>query len=136
MAMSEGWTVYGNRCTPPSMAKMALGQTLTGGRYRKGAKGYTMKPLTIIAKLKAKNGCEEQLGQVLRSLIEPTRAEKGCINYDLHRSHEDPGLFIFYENWESRSLWEEHMKSPHLMDFSEKQGALTESWELFVGEKV
>jgi quinol monooxygenase YgiN len=95
-----------------------------------------MKPLTIIAKLKAKNGCEEQLGQVLRSLIEPTRAEKGCINYDLHRSHEDPGLFIFYENWESRPLWEEHMKSPHLMDFSEKQGALTESWELFVGEKV
>ena len=95
-----------------------------------------MKPLTIIAKLEAKNGCEEQLGQVLRSLIEPTRAEKGCINYDLHRSHEDPGLFIFYENWESRPLWEEHMKSPHLMDFSEKQGALTESWELFVGEKV
>jgi quinol monooxygenase YgiN len=95
-----------------------------------------MKPLTIIAKLKAKNSCEEQLGQVLRSLIEPTRAEKGCINYDLHRSHEDPGLFIFYENWEIRPLWEEHMKSPHLMDFSEKQGALTESWELFVGEKV
>jgi quinol monooxygenase YgiN len=86
-----------------------------------------MKPLTIIAKLKTKNSCEEPLGQVLRSLIEPTRAEKGCINYDLHRSHEDPGLFIFYENWEIRPLWEEHMKSPHLMDFSEKQGALTES---------
>ena len=95
-----------------------------------------MKPLTVIAKLKAKKGCEEQLGQVLRSLIEPTRAEKGCINYDLHRSHEDPGLFIFYENWESRPLWEAHMKSPHLVDFSEKQGALTESWELFVSEKV
>jgi len=95
-----------------------------------------MKPLTVIAKLKAKKGCEEQLGGMLRSLIEPTRAEKGCINYDLHRSHEDPGLFIFYENWESRPLWEAHMKSPHLVEFGEKQGALTESWELFVGEKV
>jgi quinol monooxygenase YgiN len=95
-----------------------------------------MKPLTIIAKLKAKEGCEEQLGAMLRSLLAPTRAEKGCINYDLHRSHDDPGLFIFYENWESRPLWEAHMKSPHLVEFSEKQGALTESWELFVGEKV
>ena len=95
-----------------------------------------MKPLTVIAKLKAKKGSEEQLGQMLRSLVEPTRSEKGCINYDLHRSHEDPGLFIFYENWESRPLWEDHMKAPHLVEFGEKQGAVTESWELFVGEKI
>ena len=95
-----------------------------------------MTPLTVVAKLKAKNGCEEHLGEMLRSLVEPTRAEQGCINYDLHRSHEDPGLFIFYENWESRPLWEAHMKSPHLAAFGEKQGALTESWDLFVGEKV
>lgn len=95
-----------------------------------------MTPLTVVAKLKAKNGCEEQLGELLRSLVGPTRAEQGCINYDLHRSHEDPSLFIFYENWESRPLWEAHMRSPHLVAFGEKQGDLTESWELFVGEKV
>ena len=95
-----------------------------------------MTPLTVIAKLKAKNGCQEQLGAVLRSLIEPTRAEPGCINYDLHRSHDEPGVFIFYENWASRPLWDAHMKSPHLVEFGEKQGALTESWDLFVGEKV
>ena len=95
-----------------------------------------MKPLTVTAKLKAKSGREKQLGEMLQSLIEPTRAERGCINYDLHRSHDDPGLFLFYENWESRPLWEAHMKSPHLVDFSEKQGALTESWDLFVGEKI
>ena len=95
-----------------------------------------MKPLTVIAKLKAKNGREEQPREMLQSLVEPTRAEKGCISYDLHRSHEDPGLFVFYEDWESRPLWEAHMKSPHLVDFSEKQGALTESWDLFVGEKL
>jgi quinol monooxygenase YgiN len=95
-----------------------------------------MKPLTVIAKLKAKKGCEQQLREMLRGLVEPTRAEEGCIKYDLHRSLEDPGLFIFYENWESRPLWEAHMKSPHLTDFGEKQGALTEAWELFVGEKI
>lgn len=95
-----------------------------------------MTPLTVIAKLKAKVGCEEKLYKMLKGLVEPTKAEQGCINYDLHRSHEDPGLFVFYENWESRLVWEAHMKSPHLIEFNEKQGALTESWELFIGEKV
>ena len=39
-----------------------------------------MTPLTIVAKLKAKNGCEAKLGAMLGSLVEPTRAEQGCIN--------------------------------------------------------
>ena len=95
-----------------------------------------MAPLTIIAKLKAKSGYEEQLYELLRGLLEPTRAEEGCINYDMHRSVEEPGLFMFYENWESRPLWERHMESPHVQELSNKQEELCETWELFVGEKV
>ena len=95
-----------------------------------------MTPLTVIARLKAKDGCEDRLGVMLRALVTPTRAETGCITYDLHRSSDDPGLFIFYENWENRSLWEDHMKSPHLLDFDGKQESVTASWELFVGEKL
>ena len=44
-----------------------------------------MSPLTVIAKFKAKSGSEEQLYEELRNLVAPTRAEEGCINYDLHR---------------------------------------------------
>lgn len=95
-----------------------------------------MKPLTVIAKLKARPGQEERLGAMLQALVAPTRAEAGCINYDLHRSHEDPATFIFHENWETRPLWEAHMNAPHLQQFSAAQGEVTESWDLFVGEKV
>ena len=95
-----------------------------------------MPPLTVIAKLKARSGSEEELYEVLRGLVEPTRAEEGCINYDMHRSHEDPGLFMFYENWESRQLWERHMESPHVQGLASRQDELCETWELFVGEKV
>ncbi|WP_152046766.1 putative quinol monooxygenase [Aureimonas psammosilenae] len=95
-----------------------------------------MAPLTIVARLKAKPGHEAELEKELRGLVAPTRAEKGCLNYDLHRSHQDPGLFIFHENWESRELWDAHMNSPHLAAFAEKQSSLTESWELFDGEKI
>jgi quinol monooxygenase YgiN len=43
---------------------------------------------------------------------------------------------MFYENWETRPLWERHMEAPHLQEFSSKQDELAETWELFVGEKV
>ena len=95
-----------------------------------------MKPLTVVAKLKAKSGSEEKLFGMLRDLVPTTRAEKGCITYDLHRSVEDPGTFIFTESWETRPLWEDHMKAPHLVAFGERQGDVTESWDLFVGEPV
>lgn len=93
-------------------------------------------PLTVIASLKARPGQEEALLAALSSLIEPTRAEKGCILYEMHRSHENPGWFIFNELWECRPLWDAHMAAPHLTDFSGKQDALVASWELFSGEKA
>lgn len=92
--------------------------------------------LTIIAKLKAKSGAEEQLFEECRKLVAPTLAEEGCINYDMHRSVEDPGLIMFYENWTTRPLWERHMESPHLQEFSANTEDMVEVWELFQGEKV
>lgn len=52
-----------------------------------------MSHLTIVAKIKARAGSEEELRQKLLSLIEPTLQDEGCIEYKLHRSLEDPTLF-------------------------------------------
>ena len=93
-------------------------------------------PLTVIASLKAKPGQEAALFAALNALVGPTRAEKGCILYEMHRSHENPGWFIFNELWETRPLWDAHMATPHLTAFSAKQDALVDTWELFSGEKA
>ena len=95
-----------------------------------------MSQLTIIAKLKGKSGAEDKLYKECRKLIAPTLAEEGCMNYDMYRSTEDRGTFIFYENWASRPHWERHMQSPHLKAFSNNTEGMAEVWELFVGEKV
>lgn len=95
-----------------------------------------MAVLTIIAKLKAKPGAEDQLYEACRKLVAPTLAEEGCINYDMHRSTEDPGLIMFYENWTTKPLWEQHMQAPHLSEFSAATEGMVEVWELFQGEKV
>jgi quinol monooxygenase YgiN len=31
---------------------------------------------------------------------------------------EDPGTFVFYENWESSDHLDEHLAAPHLVDFA------------------
>ena len=70
--------------------------------------------LTIVAIFRAEPGREDDLSAALHALIPPTRAEPGCLLYDLHRDLEDPGRFLFYETWETRVRWEAHMESAHI----------------------
>lgn len=84
----------------------------------------TMKPLTVIARIKAKPGKEQSLREALEALVSPTLREKGCLNYDLHEGVDDPQLFMFYENWQNRELHAKHMDSPHLNDFKAKMDNL------------
>jgi quinol monooxygenase YgiN len=73
-----------------------------------------MANLTIVANIHAKADKIELVKVELQKLVEITRTEDGCIQYDLHRDNEDPAHFMFYENWESRDLWQTHMNAPHL----------------------
>lgn len=73
--------------------------------------------LTILAQITAVAGSEDLVRKELEKLVAPTRAEQGCLQYDLHSDNENPAYFVFYENWESRDLWQQHMKAPHLAAF-------------------
>lgn len=83
--------------------------------------------LTIVAKILAKEGKRELVKAELLKLIDTTRAEEGCINYDLHQDNDDPNLFLFYENWTSRELWQQHMANSHLADYKKAtEGAVAD----------
>lgn len=71
-------------------------------------------PLTIVARITAVAGQEAKVRAALENLVAPTRAEPGCIQYDLHQDNDDPRVFLFFENWESRALWQDHMNSAHI----------------------
>lgn len=68
----------------------------------------------VVAQMRAKPGQELRLRQELERLLTPTRAEKGCIHYDLHQSRNDAALFMFHENWASEADLDAHLRSPHL----------------------
>jgi quinol monooxygenase YgiN len=82
------------------------------------------KKLTVVAKIRAKAGKEEQVRNALLSLVAPTRAEAGCINYDLHQSVDDKALFLFYENWTGKKDLDDHLAMPYLRDFLGKADEL------------
>lgn len=77
--------------------------------------------LTVIAKIRARRGCEDEVKSELLGLVTPTRAEEGCLNYDLHISQADPAVFVFYENWTSRDALQKHAESTHMQAWKKKQ---------------
>ena len=76
--------------------------------------------LTIVARFRARANKEDEARELLLSLVEPTRAEAGCVDYCLHEDPEDKAQFLFYENWENRQAWDEHMQTPHLKNLLDK----------------
>ncbi len=89
-----------------------------------------MTTLILIAQLEARPGREEELEAVLRGLVAPSRADEGCLAYDLHRDIEVPSRFALTEAWASRELWQKHMETPHLDAFRAKADDLVASWNL------
>ena len=80
--------------------------------------------LTVVAKLKAKAGQEKQMEEALRGMIPKVAEEKGCLKYILHRSNQDPTVFVFYEEYQDQAAFDLHGKTPHMAEFIGKIGGL------------
>lgn len=72
------------------------------------------KKYTVLAHFKAKKGMDEELKEALKKLIQPTLAEDGCLNYELHQSIDNKDEFMFYENWASKEAHAKHNLTPHI----------------------
>lgn len=86
--------------------------------------------LTIVATILAKEGHEALVKKELLKLIDTTRAEEGCIDYDLHQDNNNKNLFLFYENWTNRDLWQKHMNNPHLAEYMKATEGAVEEFSL------
>ena len=86
--------------------------------------------LTIVANIHAKADKIELVKAELQKLIDTTRVEDGCIQYDLHQDNENPAHFMFYENWTNRDLWQIHMNTPHLAAYKAATEGAVEAFTL------
>jgi quinol monooxygenase YgiN len=79
------------------------------------------RALTAVTFIHGIPGKEDDLKAHLLSLAGPTRAEPGCIRYDLYQSPTAPHEFMRYEVWESAEHLEAHKQQPHLRASFEKR---------------
>jgi quinol monooxygenase YgiN len=70
----------------------------------------------IVATVTGQPGKAEELKAILLDLIAPTRAEAGCVSYQLLQNNSDPSDFVFVEEWTTDAAIDEHMVTAHLLD--------------------
>lgn len=74
----------------------------------------THQTVRVIAQFVALPEKVQELKVVLLKLIEPTRQEAGCIQYELLQSQSDPTNFTFVEEWASNDALNAHLNSAHI----------------------
>lgn len=73
--------------------------------------------VTLIARIKAKQGSEGALEQAFRDMIKKVRAaEPGCQAYVLHKSNQDPTQFVWYEVYSDQAAFDNHRKTEHMKE--------------------
>jgi quinol monooxygenase YgiN len=70
--------------------------------------------IRVVAHLTAKPDKIEETRAALTALIKPTRAEDGCIVYDLMQNNDEPTDFTFVEEWTSDASLDAHLESEHI----------------------
>lgn len=118
-----------------SKAKKALRTKRKGGKAAVGGK-LPKDAVTLVVHMKSRDGQELLLEAELRALVAPTRKEEGCLLYELHRSADAPGGFLFYEIWASREAHAAHLRTDHFLRWSARKDALTASRESTFWKKV
>lgn len=61
----------------------------------------------------------------VQTMIAATRAESGCLSYELLADTERSGEFLFVEQWEDQAAIDAHFAAPHFQSFGETLAKLS-----------
>ncbi len=67
------------------------------------------KSVTFIAK----EGCEEKMKELLTAMVKPSKAESGCVFYEIFEYKNEPRRFMAVETWADEAALEGHKTSAH-----------------------
>ncbi len=68
----------------------------------------------IIAESNAAEGKADQVRSLIQTVVERTRAEDGCLRYELLRDLDDDSHMILIEEWRDQASLDAHLTSEHL----------------------
>jgi quinol monooxygenase YgiN len=119
---------------PPmrSRARMLSRPDVRPGRPRPAARRSAQ--VTLVPFFTIMKGEIDKVRNAHLSMVEPTRAEPGCIDYDLYQSLDDPSVMFFYENWTDAEALSRHMNTPNFYRFvrGDIDGRLVVPWTALI----
>uniref|UniRef100_UPI004048C228 putative quinol monooxygenase n=1 Tax=Aliarcobacter sp. TaxID=2321116 RepID=UPI004048C228 len=65
----------------------------------------------------AKRDCIEELKELLKSTIEETKKEEGCLMYEVFQTKSNLVEFIVIDSWESEEALNKHYETAHYSNF-------------------
>ena len=71
---------------------------------------------TVAVLLEAKKGKEEKLKQALLDVVEPSRSEDACIDYQLHQDNESQSKLLLFEVWINKEMRALQNKKPYIKE--------------------
>jgi len=83
--------------------------------------------LTVI--ISSKSEYREELKLVLLDLVENSKREVACLQYDLHHNIQNPNMFILHEVWKDNLGLDLHREQSYSLKFKQIS-------ELFLEEKM
>lgn len=89
-----------------------------------------MSHFVCIAQFISKPGNEQDLINALSALIALTRAEPGCISYDLHQNLHRPRILTMIEFFKSKEAFALHSSQDYLAHFRATASIFIESSKL------
>lgn len=95
-----------------------------------------MAKLTIVVNVHAAPGERDFIYGELADLVKRTRAEEGCLLFELHQNNSDSNHFLCFETWETKELWLAHTRSPHLVAYKAATAQVVEKRSLFEMTKI
>jgi quinol monooxygenase YgiN len=81
-----------------------------------------MKDLIIVATITAKEGNEVLVREALERIVPPSRAEDGCLRYDLHIDLGNHASFVMLEAWRDEAALAAHEATPHFQQLLKSVG--------------
>lgn len=80
-----------------------------GSPSREGA----LVSYVIVATYRAEKGQGDGVAAHLRAMRNPTRAEAGCLSYDVYASREDDRTFVLVEVYRDEESFQAHASAPY-----------------------
>ena len=72
----------------------------------------------IFARFEPVPGKELQLRDELMRVVEPTRAEPGCVRIHLYESTRGPLTYFIHSEWVDEPAFDAHVELPHTVRFA------------------